>query len=1047
VLVKARSAIFLVLCSVLLLCQPVGRSQVDTATITGRVVDPSGAAIQDTKITVLNSDTQVIHKTATNNDGLFNVPGLLPGNYRIEAAKSGFKTVIKPDVILHVQDVVAVNLNMILGSMTESVTVEGGAPVVNTESGAVSTVIDRQFVENLPMNGRSFNTLLQLTPGVVIAAQTSSQGDLGQFSINGQRTDGNYFTVDGVGANFGTSPSGNGQGAGVVPALNAAGGTSSLVSVDAMQEFRIQTSSFAPEYGHQPGGQIAIETRSGTNDFHGDAFDYFRNTVLDANNWFNDASGKPRSPDQQNDFGGVLGGPILIPGLYNGHDKTFFFFSYEGLRLRQPQTRVVTVPTLALRASAIPAAAPYLNAFPKPDAGAPDLGNGTADFTGGWSNQITSNATSIRVDHSFGSRWNIFGRFNDAPSQTANRTDSLNEIDSTEVNTRTLTIGLAGILKPQLTNSLRVNYSGQLASSNATVDSFGGAVPLASSLLLPQPLTRTNASGQFFPLFDTNGGYIDGFLGQTKSTQFNILDDLSFNWGTHQLKFGADERALWVSRPGQSGLLYLPSSTKNFASTATDDIFTISVGIQPAKVLAHSISLFSQDTWKIGRRLTMTYGLRWELDPAPSPLGNTAVASWENVKNPATTTLAPAGTSPWRTTYGNFAPRLGLAYRLTPSGSLVVRGGGGFYYDTGLGVVGNLLASFPNQATLYITTPLALPRPNLGGLEPSFSTQPPYQSSLFAAMSPDLRLPLSYQWNVSVERSFNGQQSFSVTYLGQVGRRLLRTEESLLPSSNPNFLPSSFFALTSNADTSDYDALQLQYRRPLAKTLQILANYTWGHSIDTNSTDVLFNGSSQIVAPGANRGSSSFDVRHNFTGALTYDIATGLGPKPIRTITNSWSLSLIAQARTGFPIDVFTSQLSPLSFQGVSRPDLVPGQPIWITDSNVPGGKRLNRAAFAVPTTARQGDLPRNWIQGFGMTQFDFSIARRFDLTEHWKLQLRSDMFNLLNHPNFSNPDNALSCACFGVANSMLNQGLGGLNALYQVGGPRSLQLSLKLLF
>ena len=292
-------------------------AQSSDATLTGRVTDPTKALISGAKVDVINAETNVKYSTTTNSDGMYSLPSLPPGNYRMEVEKIGFKTIIRPDIVLHVQDVIAINFDMSVGSISESMTVEGGAPLVNTENATVGTVIDQQFVENLPLNGRSFNTLLQLTPGVVIVPSNSVAP--GQFSINGQRTDGNYFSVDGVSVNFSSSSQtylaqgGNGGG----QAFNAFGGTSSLVSVDAMQEFRVETSSFAPEYGHTPGGQVLITTRSGTNDFRGSAFDYFRNDILDANDWFANRAGLPRAAERQNDFGGVFGGPI-------SHDRTFF---------------------------------------------------------------------------------------------------------------------------------------------------------------------------------------------------------------------------------------------------------------------------------------------------------------------------------------------------------------------------------------------------------------------------------------------------------------------------------------------------------------------------------------------------------------------------------------------------------------------------------------------------------------------------------------------------------------------------------------------------
>src|SRR5262249_13329660 len=250
-----------------------------------------------------------------------------------------------------------IDFEMALGAASETITVEGGTPLVNTQSGTVSTVIDRTFVDNLPLNGRSFQTLILLTPGAVVT--TTAFDDQGQFSVNGQRADANYLTLDGVSANFGiTGFLAMVQSAsGALPALSASGGTNSLVSVDAMQEFRVQTSSFAPEFGRTPGGQISIVTRSGTNSFHGTLFEYFRNDVLDAKDWFVNFNGLKKPAERVNDFGGVFGGPIF-------KNKTFFFFSYEGQRLRQPTAQQTAVPDTTVRQQAPLAMRPYLNAYP-----------------------------------------------------------------------------------------------------------------------------------------------------------------------------------------------------------------------------------------------------------------------------------------------------------------------------------------------------------------------------------------------------------------------------------------------------------------------------------------------------------------------------------------------------------------------------------------------------------------------------------------------------------------------------------------------------------
>src|SRR3984885_12840825 len=296
--------VFFGIVSLLLACCLSGQSP--NGIINGLVLDPTGGAIAGAEVRIVNDATGVQYVGKTNDEGIYVVTNLPPGTYRLQVSRIGFKTLIKPDIILSVQDSLAINFSLPVGASFEVVTVQGGAPLVNTESGTVSTVIDRSFVENLPLNGRSFQTLILLTPGVV--PTVTAFDDQGQFSVNGQRADANYFTVDGVSANFGVTGYGPmmQSASGALPALSAAGGTNSLVSVDAMQEFRILTSSFAPEFGRTPGGQISIVTRSGSNDFHGTLFEYFRNGVLDANNWFADFNHLAKPEEQQNDFGGVF---------------------------------------------------------------------------------------------------------------------------------------------------------------------------------------------------------------------------------------------------------------------------------------------------------------------------------------------------------------------------------------------------------------------------------------------------------------------------------------------------------------------------------------------------------------------------------------------------------------------------------------------------------------------------------------------------------------------------------------------------------------------
>jgi hypothetical protein len=513
--------------------------QSTSASINGRITDPSKALIAGAKVAVTGAATNARFQAMTDASGQYFLTNLPPGAYRIEIQKAGFKKLVKPDVILHVQDALDIDFEMTLGAASETVTVEGGAPLVNTESGAVSTLVDRRLVENLPLNGRSFQTLIALTPGVVVTA--TAFDDQGQFSVNGQRADANYFTVDGVSANFGV----NGYfpmvqtASGSLPALSPGGGTNSLVSVDAMQEFRIQTSSFAPEFGRTPGAQISIVTRSGTNAFHGTLFEYFRNNVLDARDWFTNYNGLPKPGERQNDFGGVLGGPVV-------RNRTFFFFSYEGQRLRQPATQQTVVPDAASRQQALAAMQPYLNAFPV--ANGPAAGPGAAQFNASYSNPSNLDATAIRVDHVLGARLTLFGRYNYSPSNLVLRGpltgvgDVLSQTTSEFSSVHTGTLGLTESITPRISNEVRANYSNQSIRLTYRLDTFGGAVPLSDAALFPPGIS--SATGVFGFYIPGVGDYNQGKSGMNEQRQVNFIDNLSVTKAGHQWKFGVDYRWL-----------------------------------------------------------------------------------------------------------------------------------------------------------------------------------------------------------------------------------------------------------------------------------------------------------------------------------------------------------------------------------------------------------------------------------------------------------------------------------------------------------------------
>ncbi|MGC1673382.1 MAG: TonB-dependent receptor [Candidatus Acidiferrales bacterium] len=1037
--------------------------QSPNATINGLVLDPDDRAIAGAEIRIANDATGVQYTGKTNEEGIYVVTNLPPGPYRLQVSKLGFKTLIKPDIILNVQDTLAINFTLSVGAFSEIVTVTGGAPLLNTESAVVSTVVDRQFAENLPMNGRSFQTLIQLTPGVVLTP--SSEGAEGQFSVNGQRAASNYWMVDGVGANIGTGANFNaGIGfGGALGSFSVLGGTNSLVSVDAMQEFRIQTSTYAPEFGRTPGGQISIVTRSGTNQFHGTAFDYLRNSVMDANNWFAGQAGLPKPEERQNDFGGTLSGPIL-------KDRTFFFFSYEGLRLRLPETTLTTVPDLSARTNAIPALQPYLNAYPLPN-GSDNLATGVAQFNASYSNPATLDAYSLRIDHKLSSKLSLFGRYNYSPSGIDERATStlfpLSDIEPIRITTQTATAGITWAATPFAANDFRFNYSSTIASSFSFLDNFGGAAPLAT-LPFPSQFSANNASFVFTIFGLTNGNLFIGSSARNIQRQINLVDGLSMQHGSHNLKFGVDYRRL---SPSFNPPLYEQNPIfSNVSSAEAGSLLGVILdSARNSTLLLQNLGVYAQDTWRLAPRLTLTYGLRWDVDFVPSTTNGTGLpaVSAYNLSNLSNLALAPAGTPPFSTTFGDVAPRLGAAYQLSqnPNWGLVFRGGFGSFYDLATSQVGETLSSFyPFGArnivfggTFPVSETIAAPPPITPAQLSSFG-------ALLTAFDPHLQLPYTLEWNVALQQELGGQQSISASYVGSVGKRLLQT--AFVVSPNPSF---SNAALIGNTAASDYNALQIQFQRRLSRGLQVLGSYTLSHSIDDGSLATYGTGSNTFVpglSPNSNRGSSDFDIRNLFSTALTYDIPAPKINAFTDQVLRGWSLENVIQAWSAPPVNVFYSDIQTiLGAETQIRPDVVPGVPMYLFGPEYPGGKAINPAAFTAPpldasgNPLRQGNLGRNALRGFGATQWDFAVHRDFPIRESLKLQFRAEMFNVLNHPNFAPPIGDLQSPQsvnpqFGLSNQMLGQylgganvGGGGFNALYQVGGPRSIQVALKLMF
>jgi hypothetical protein len=1030
-------------------------SQSTSATISGGVTDPAGHFITGAWVEIANDETGVRYSDQTNSSGMYFVPILPPGHYRVQVSKQGFKTIIKPDVVLNVQGAVALNFVLPVGSTSQSITVEAGSALLNTTDATVSTVVDRKFVETLPLNGRSFQDLISMTPGVVTASPQGTQGAgavgfSGDFSVNGQRTESNYYTVDGVSGNV---SAGNGYGvaqaanSGGIAAGTAFGTTQALTSVDALQEFRVLSSTYSAEYGHSPGGQFSLSTRSGTNSFHGTAFDYLRNNFFDANDWFNNHYGEPVAALRQNDFGGTFGGPVRIPKLYEGKEKTFFFVSYEGLRITQPQAASIQyVPDSYMRQQAPAALQPLLNAYPVQNGidygsfASPSL----AQFILPYALPGYINSTSGRVDHTFSQKLVLFFRVSDTTSSSATRSQSV--LTSLNFNTLTYTAGATSQLSQSIANELRLGFSHSDSSNTSVVDDFAGAQPAdITSLMGAGEYPHAHA---LFIIFVANVG-TGQLLPQSAlnlQSQWNANDAVSIARGRNQLKLGIDYR--WIRSPlipaSPTLEAYFTTASQVLSNKAAFGEVFASSAVTP---IFNQFAAFVQNDWKIRESLSLSTGLRWEVNPTPSEEhGQTPYTLLGNIANPASLQLAAPGTPIWNTAKFNFAPRLGIAWTVhtSPGWETVFRTGGGVYFSNDNAVATQGYKGIGYQAQ-QIYQPTSIPFASTQvNLMPS--TLAPYTSSIAYAFPAHMQAPYTYQWNASLEQALGRSQTFTLSYIGANGRRLIGQQQlTSIQALNPEFGTVIYFA---TGITSNYQALQLQFQRSVTHGVQALASYTWSHSLDFGSNDTTL----PLV-----RGNSDFDVRHNFQAGLSWEIPTARLDKFSNAILEGWGLDARALVRTAFPITLagnteINSATGDTYYSGLNYD---PSRPVYLYGSQYPGGRAINggvnntaNPAFTIPTgTNVSGNAPRNFVRGFGLSQVNLAMRRQFILYKETTLQFRAETFNLFNHPNFGYVFPGITGAQFGQATTMLNGSLGTVAAQYQQGGARSMQFSLRLRF
>ncbi|HXX27916.1 MAG TPA: TonB-dependent receptor [Terriglobales bacterium] len=1062
-----------VLSTILLLLPSLLLAQSFRGSIRGKVVDPSGSVIVGAQITARNVATGQVREGVTGEDGAYVLAELPAGEYAVTAKAAGLSPQVQ-NVIVKVGLDTTADFGLQLQKQTEEVTVITTTPIVDSTRDVLGEVVDQKQVTDLPLNGRDFGKLVALVPGATVepAGVAAVQDGFGQFSINGNRDRSNNYTLDGTDNNdpFFNNSALNQTGIGGAPA--------SLLPIDAIQEFNLE-SQFPSEYGRNSGAVINIITRSGTNQFHGTAFEFLRNDIFDARNYF-DRIPAPESAFINNQFGGSLGGPVI-------KDKTFFFGAYEGQRERVGSDFTFLVPTPGQIASAQsyvrstgvtpnPALTKMLSFFPQPTGF-----NGTTGTVAG-SVKDTNDVDSfiVKLDQSIGLREQLSGRYAYASSEqvfplgglgsgAGSRLPQFAQQSPTRV--QVVSVSLLSTLSAQKVNEVRFGYSRYRTSFTSLDASFD-----PSTLGIDFGTGKTGLPEiDFGGIFENLGATAYSIPRGRVSQSFQFLDNFTWTVGRHTVKFGGEyrranvnafndnlERGDFVFAPNNG---FIPSNTGADILAAFylgyDSYVSAESGNTQRTTINNGFSFFAQDDFRVTSHLILNLGLRWEYFGPISEENNLLANLAPNGS------LAMVGTNGLNAAYkrdlNNLGPRVAIAW--SPLQKTVVRGGYGIYYDY---IPQDLLiANYTDDAGL-VTPPLG-PRPVLplnfnsgqwmGAPGPVLTAATPPFPIFFTPQN--LVTPYTQSWNLNVQQELAQHVALQLGYVGTKGTKLVRLRDANQPDvygnrPNPNYTFMDEFATISH---SNYDALQATLRLQGFHGFSGFAGYTFSKSLDDASDGIDYNSSTVALPQNSNDlkaeyGPSNFDARNRFTTALIYQVPTLFGPK---RLAQGWQLNTIVTAQSGRPVPIVsandTSAFPNANYNTVSnyhqRPNVVSGvnpiNPNWESAPDTIG--YLNANAFAQPAFGTFGDLGRNAIFGPHYWDWDFAVLKNTLLTERISLQLRGEFFNILNHPNFALPNWFVTPGSGPTGlitqtpdQAQTNPGLGG-------GGPRVIQLAAKLIF
>jgi len=1066
-----------------LLLGAVALAQLPTATISGTVRDSSGAVIPGVSLTATNSETGMTRTATSGSTGTYRFAALPVATYTVRAEQSGFQAQVRTGLRVTVGEEAVINFTLEVGAVTETVSVTAEAPIVNTTSGTLSTLVSEQTVSDLPLNGRNFNDLTLLQTGISAARTVAVDGSLDgmQFSAGGAPIRSNTFMMDGT----------------IINNLTNSGGSSAnenSLGVESIREYRVLQNSYSAEYGMSMGAQISLVTKSGSNEFHGSLFEYFRNSSLDAANWADNKAESEKPPLRKNSYGGSIGGPIMP-------QKAFFFVSYEGLRERRGNTLIGSVPTAAARIGDIngdgvidlgtPAnpgpdvivaesAKPYLELFPPPNGEILGVG-GTGRYSRSVSNSINEEYAQARLDYTLGASDSLFGRYtiNDPQASFPAVIDPGARIASGR-NTY-ITISENHIFSPSLLNTFTASF---VRTGNNRLQV--GVDPSGLNFIPGKAMGSLGISGvselgQSFP--DLN----------VKLTRYSFADDMFYTLGRHSLKFGTliakSRNFVLVTTNGNGAWSF--ASLRTFLTATPRQFTAITPGSRTDRTYDYSLlGFYLQDDIQVKPTFTLNVGLRYEFHTTYEEIRGLGYAV-RDLRNDDAATPGPPFENP---SLKNFSPRLGFAWDVRGDGKTALRGGVGLLYD--LATIGSSFI-VGATATPPISTQTVVRPPNVVfGPLPDIAGTP---GRALRTIDYHMQQPHLLSYNLNVERELPFGMGLTLAYAGSRGLNLIKSVEGnpttpgglpqngvcVAPATPPAFNPAgpkcwlggepranpswANVEFKTAGGNSWYNSLQFGLNKRFSQGLQFQSSYTWSKVID--ETQGQFQGPETLggigddpANPRHDRGRAEFDIRHQWRYNTIYRIPSnfegGMGK-----LLNGWWTSAIISWNSGVPFaPELSTQRSRSAVQGASgggkRPDLASGidaEDITRGTSSgcngVAAGTELGTperfydpCAFAIQPLGFLGNASRGIISGPNFSTLDFSLVKDTALPmlgENGGIQFRAEIFNILNHPSFGIPDRTVYT---GSASSELAlPDAGQITSTFSES--REIQFALKLIF